>query len=484
MTRQIAHSQVTGERKFYVDGDWLDASGNRTLEVTNPATGDGLARIALATSSDVDTAVSAARRAFPTYSATTVKDRLSLLGELRTIYKRRQSEMAETISAEIGAPIRMAMRSQAAAGRTHIRTTIRTLRKFSWRRSDRNENTTVAYEPIGVCGLITPWNWPMNQITAKVVPALGVGCTVVLKPSEVAPLSAMLFAEMIHEAGFPPGVFNLVNGTGDEAGAALASHRDVDMISFTGSTRAGRLVSIAAAETVKRVTLELGGKSPLIIFQDADIEAAVKRCVRSCFINSGQSCNAPTRMLVEAPVYERVVNLAKEVAERTKLGDPATDGSHLGPLANAAQFDKVQALIKSGIADGATLVTGGPGKPDGFARGYYVRPTIFADVNRTMDIVREEIFGPVLCIMPFSGEDEAIEMANDTPYGLSAYLWTRDSDRAKRLADRLRAGMVQINGSSHSSDAPFGGYKQSGNGREFGEHGLREYLEVKSISGL
>lgn len=475
---------MTDKQKFYINGEWRDATENPALDVTNPATGAVLAKIALATSGDVDSAVSAARQAFLQYAATTVKDRLSLLGELRAIYKRRQSEMAEIISAEIGAPIRMAMRSQAAAGRTHIRTTIRTLRKFKWRRSNRNENTTIVYEPIGVCGLITPWNWPMNQITAKVVPALGAGCTVVLKPSEVAPLSAMLFAEMIDEAGFPSGVFNLVNGTGDEAGDALARHPDVDMISFTGSTRAGKSVSVAAADTVKRVTLELGGKSPFIVFDDADIEAAVKRCVKSCFINSGQSCNAPTRMLVEASVYERVIELAQKVAERTRPGDPAADGSHLGPLANAKQFDKVQELIQSGVEAGATLVTGGPGRPDGFSDGYYVRPTVFADVDRTMRIVCEEIFGPVLCIIPFDGEDEAIQMANDTPYGLSAYLWTRDTDRAKRLASRLRAGMVQINGASHSSDAPFGGYKQSGNGREFGEHGLREYLEVKSISGL
>jgi aldehyde dehydrogenase (NAD+) len=324
----------------------------------------------------------------------------------------------------------------------------------------------------------------MNHITAKVIPALGVGCTIVLKPSEFAPLSAILFAEMIEEAGFPDGVFNLVNGTGTEAGASLAAHPDVDMISFTGSNRAGRAVSIAAADTAKRVALQLGGKSPLLIFADADLETAVNRGIKSCFFNSGQSCSAPTRMLVDESVYQRVLELAKQAAERTRVGDPRSQGTHLGPLANAAQYEKVQALIESGIADNATLVAGGPGKPSGCKKGHYVRPTVFADVDRNMRIVKEEIFGPVLCIMPFSSEAQAIEMANNTPYGLSAYVWTNDVERANRIAVQIRAGMVELNGASHGYDAPFGGYKQSGNGREFGEYGLREFLEVKSISSL
>jgi len=475
---------MNDKKKFYIDGAWTKADGERVRSIINPATETPIAEIALASAADLDTAAAAARRAFQDFSMTTVKERLARLQALRGIYKRRQAEMAETISAEMGAPVRLAMRSQAAAGRTHIRTTIRTLRRFKWARASRNGKTLITYEPIGVCGLITPWNWPMNQVTAKVIPALAAGCTVVLKPSELAPLSAMLFAEMIDEAGFPPGVFNLINGEGGDIGAALAAHPEIDMVSFTGSTQTGTAVSIAAAETIKRVTLELGGKSPLLIFADADLDKAVSKGVASCFVNTGQSCNAATRMLVEASVYDRAVEQVKARAAATKVGDPAVMGSHLGPLASAAQYAKVQSLIESGIAEGATVLVGGPGKPDGLERGHYVRPTVFTDVKPNMRIYREEIFGPVLCIMPFSNEDEALELANDTPYGLSAYLYTADADRAQRLARQLRAGMVRINGASQSSDAPFGGYKQSGNGRELGEHGLLEFLEVKSISGL
>ncbi len=469
--------------QFYIAGAWRDARDHDERDVINPATEAPIARIALASRADLDQAVAAAREAFDDYSMTRVTERLEYLQALRRIYRQRQAEMAATLSMEMGAPIRLAQRSQTGAGRSHIRTTIRTLRKFRWARPNRDGKTLIAYEPVGVCGLITPWNWPMNQITAKVVPALAAGCTVVLKPSELAPLSAMLFAEMIDEAGFPAGVFNLINGEGD-VGAALAAHPGVDMVSVTGSTQTGRAVSIAGADTIKRVTLELGGKSPLLIFADADVERAVRKGVSSCFVNSGQSCNAATRMLVEATVYDQAVKLAKARADATKLGDPATMGSHLGPLASAAQYAKVQSLIESGIAEGATLLAGGPGKPEGFERGYYVRPTIFTDIKPNMRIWREEIFGPVLCLMPFRDEDEALELANDTPYGLCAYLYTADADRAQRLARRLRAGMVRINGASHSSDAPFGGFKQSGNGRELGEHGLLEFLEVKSISGL
>jgi len=475
---------MNDKTQFYIAGAWRDARGREQREVINPATEAPIARIALASRADLDQAVAAAREAFDDYSMTSVDQRLEYLQALRSNYKRRQAEMAKTIVKEMGAPIRLARRSQTGAGRSHIRTTIRTLRKFQWAHPNRDGKTLIAYEPIGVCGLITPWNWPMNQITAKVVPALAAGCTVVLKPSELAPLSAMLFAEMIDEAGFPPGVFNLINGDGASTGAALAAHPDIDMVSVTGSTQTGRAVSIAAADTIKRVTLELGGKAPQLIFADADLKRAVRKGVSSCFVNSGQSCNAVTRMLVETSVYDRAVELAKARAEATKVGDPAEDGSHLGPLVSAAQYAKVQALIESGIAEGATLLAGGPGKPPGVERGYYVRPTVFTDVKPGMRIWREEIFGPVLCLVPFSDEQEAVELANDTPYGLCAYLYTADSDRAQRLTRRLRAGMVRINGASHSADAPFGGFKQSGNGRELGEHGLREFLELKSISGL
>jgi aldehyde dehydrogenase (NAD+) len=472
------------KRKFYVEGAWINPDSAYTQQVINPATEKPIAEISLASSKDVDIAAKAARAAFPLFSMTSPKRRLELLGSLRDIYKRRQAEMAETISMEMGAPTRMAMRSQAAAGRTHLRTTVRSLRRFKWKEPNRDYNNVIVHEAIGVCGLITPWNWPMNHVVAKVAPALAAGCTIVLKPSELAPLSAMLFAEMIDEAGFPPGVFNLINGDGEGAGAALSAHPEIDMISFTGSNRAGKAVTIAAADTIKRVTMELGGKSPILIFSDTDVTAAVKRGVKSCFFNTGQSCNASTRMLVESSVYDQAVQSAKKIAEKFKVGDPTKEGFHIGPLANAAQNEKVQSMIASGIAQGATLLVGGSGKPDGFEQGYFVRPTIFVDVDRNMKIAREEIFGPVLCMMPFENEDEAIELANDTPYGLSAYLHTGNSERAKRLSKQLRVGMVQINGVSHSPDAPFGGYKQSGNGREFGKYGLLEFLEVKSISGL
>lgn len=469
-------------RKFYIDGAWVQADSRQTLAVVNPATEQPFAEIAIATDADVDSAVSAARKAFIPYSMTSVDDRGDLLQALNDIYKRRLDEIGQTLSREMGAPIDMAIKSQAPAGRRHIRTTLHALQHFKWKRLSRRGTTRIVREPIGVCGLITPWNWPMNQMAAKVVPALAVGCTVVLKPSEIAPLSAMLLAEMIDEAGFPAGVFNLINGNGVDTGAALSAHPDVDMISFTGSTRAGKAVSVAAAATVKRVTLELGGKSPNIIFADADVSSAVKRGVKSCFYNTGQSCNLPSRMLVEASIYADVLHRAKGVANSVQVGDPARSGSHIGPLSSAAQFEKVQSLITSGIEQGATLLVGGAGRPQGLERGYFVRPTIFTDVTPAMRIFREEIFGPVLCITPFANEEEALALANDTVYGLASYVHSNDPARTKRLASRLRAGMVQINGASHSSDAPFGGYKQSGNGREFGEFGMREFLEVKSIS--
>ncbi len=470
-------------RKFYINGAWVNARERATLPVINPATEAPFAEVAAATPADVDAAVKAARKSFPSFAATRIDDRSDLLRALYEIYKRRSDEIGETLCKEMGAPIDMAIKSQAPAGRRHIRTTLRSLRHFKWERLNRDETTRIVYEPIGVCGLITPWNWPMNQIVAKVAPALATGCTVVLKPSEIAPLSALLFAEMIDEAGFPAGVFNLVTGDGEHTGAALSAHPDVDMISFTGSVRGGKAVTIAAAETIKRVALELGGKSPNIIFADADVARAVKRGVRSCFYNTGQSCNLPSRMLVEASVFSEACELAARVTADAKVDDPSRSGSHIGPLASAAQYARVQSYIAAGIEEGATLLAGGLGKPAGIERGYFVRPTVFTNVQPSMRIFREEIFGPVLCLLPFKDEEEALQLANDTPYGLSSYVHSGDSDRADRVARRLRAGTVQINSASHSSDAPFGGYKQSGNGREFGEYGMREFLELKSISG-
>ncbi len=471
-------------RSFYVDGEWTTPNSKEVISVINPATEQSIASITLANSHDVDRAVAAARAAFYGYAQTTIDERKQLLQTLDEIYKNGQQELGELISQEMGAPIDMATSSQVSAGRRHIRTTLRALRHFKWQRSSRSGGTRIVHEPIGVCALITPWNWPMNQIMAKVIPALAAGCCVVLKPSERAPLSAMLFADMIDAAGFPQGVFNLINGDGAGAGDMLSKHAQIDMISLTGSTHAGKAVSVAAAGTLKRVTLELGGKAPNIIFADADLQSAVKRGVRSCFYNSGQSCNLPSRMLVEHSRYDEALALAEKVAASVRVGDPAEQGSHIGPLANAIQFDRVQTLIAVGIEEGANLLVGGLGKPPGFERGYFVRPTIFTDVHPNMRIAREEIFGPVLCIMPFKDEEEAIALANDTVYGLASYVHTKDRKRAQRVAGRIRAGMVQVNGASHSSDAPFGGYKQSGNGREFGEYGLREFLEVKSISGV
>ena len=472
------------KRKFYIDGGWVSPAQAQDLEVINPANEEPFAVISLGGAADVDRAVGAARKAFGDYSQTSVGDRLALMRKLQAIYDRRYDEVAKTISMEMGAPIDMAMRAQAATGKRHIATMIDTLERFEWERPNASGTTVVRLEPIGVCAMITPWNWPINQITAKVMPAIAAGCTAVLKPSEIAPLSGMLFAEMVDEAGFPAGVFNLVNGDGVGVGTLLSGHADVDMISFTGSTRAGTAVSKNAADAVKRVTLELGGKSPNLVFADTDVEAAVTRGVGACFNNTGQSCNAPTRMLVEASVYARALEVARSVGEKATVGDPAQSGSHIGPLVSQRQFDRVQDLIRSGIEEGANLLLGGAERPEGFDRGYYARPTVFADAEPHMRIVREEIFGPVLSVMPFSDEDEAITLANDTPYGLASYVQTGDPDRARRVSRRIRAGMVQINGAPHSPDTPFGGYKQSGNGREFGEYGLMEYLEHKSVSGL
>jgi aldehyde dehydrogenase (NAD+) len=470
---------------FYIDGKMVPPVSPRELEVINPADETPFAVISLGSAADVDTAVAAARRAFATWGRTSKDERLACLRKLREVYERRGDEMAKTMSQEMGAPIRLSKLAQVGSGLGHIDAFIKVLEDFEFERplSPDAPGERILHEPIGVCGLITPWNWPMNQVTLKVIPAVAAGCTVILKPSEVAPLSAMLFAEMMDEAGFPAGVFNLVNGDGPTVGEAMSAHPDIDMMSFTGSTRAGIAVTKAAADTVKRVTLELGGKSPNIVFGDVDLAKTVKRGTINCFLNTGQSCDAPSRMLVERSVYDSAVEIAAEAASNCAVGDPAEEGRHLGPLVSQAQFDKVQGLIEKGVAEGARLVAGGPGRPEGFNRGYYARPTVFADVDNQMTIAREEIFGPVLAMIPFDGEQEAIEIANDTPYGLAAYVQSADQDRARRVAAALRAGTVQINGTSLSDGSPFGGYKTSGNGREGGIWGLMDFLEVKAVSG-
>ena len=467
----------------YIDGQWvLPRIGKQTLDVINPATEQSVASLAVCEADDVDLAVAAARRAFEVYGLTSLDERIALVRNLIAIFERRYDEMVAAISIEMGAPHDLSRNSQAACGPGHLDATIIAAQALTWER-DMGGNAALMLEPIGVCVLITPWNWPINQLAAKIGPALVAGCTIVLKPSEVAPLSAQLFAEFIDEAGFAPGVFNMVHGTGASVGTALTSHADVDMVSFTGSTRAGIQVAHAAADTVKRVSQELGGKSPNIVFADSGLEAAVTRGVLHCFNNTGQSCNAPTRMLVEASVYEEAVAIAAKVAAGVTLGDPMQPGPHLGPVVSKLQYDKIQALIQVGIDEGARLVAGGPGKPEGFETGYYVQPTIFAGVHNQMTIAREEIFGPVLCMIPFTDADEAIEIANDTPFGLAAYVQCGDKARARYVIRRLRAGSVHLNGAGQDYCSPFGGYKQSGNGREWGEFGLNDYLEYKAVNG-
>jgi aldehyde dehydrogenase (NAD+) len=468
-------------RQFYIDGKWVDPAKAHDFTVINPAEEEPLATISLGSSEDVDRAVAAAKRAFDSYSETSPNERLALLRWIIDVYQSKMPEMAETISLEMGAPISLARKAQAPAGLGHLAEIAKVMEHFQF--EELKGSTLMRKEPIGVCGLITPWNWPMNQITAKVGPALAAGCTLVLKPSEMAPLSAYLFAQILHEAGVPAGVFNLVNGDGPTVGAAIASHPDIAMVSFTGSTRAGIAVAIAAAPSVKRVTQELGGKSANILLEDADFQKAVPQGVQECFRNAGQSCNAPTRMLVPRSKMAEVVAAAKQSAESTKVGDPSADETSVGPLASKAQFDKVQRLINEGIREGATLVAGGPGRPDGFAKGYFVRPTVFADVRNDMTIAREEIFGPVLSIIPYQNEDDAVRIANDTPYGLSGFVTSGNLERAGRVAKRIRSGNVHVNGARVDFGGCFGGFKQSGNGREWGEAGLEEFLELKAILG-
>ncbi|HXJ34334.1 MAG TPA: aldehyde dehydrogenase family protein [Candidatus Eisenbacteria bacterium] len=468
-------------RQFYIDGKWVAPTKPHDAQVVNPATEEPIATISLGSEADVDKAVTAARRAFETYSETSVQERLELLQRIIAVYQSKYDEMVETISQEMGAPLWLSRAAQAAAGMGHFFEMTKVLSTFQF--EEQKGSTLMRKEPIGVCGLITPWNWPVNQIACKVAPALAAGCTMVLKPSEIAPLSGYLFAQILDEAGVPAGVFNLVNGDGPTVGHAIASHPGVDMVSFTGSTRAGVAVATAAAPTVKRVTQELGGKSANIILDDADIAAVVAAGVQSCVLNTGQSCNAPTRMLVPRAKMAAAVAAAKAAAEAVKVGDPFTEGTTIGPIANKTQFAKVQTLIKKGIQEGAQLVAGGPDRPEGLSKGYFVRPTVFANVRNDMTIAREEIFGPVLSIIPYDSEDEAVRIANDTPYGLSGYVQSGDVERARRVAKRLRSGNVHVNGAQPDFGAAFGGYKQSGNGREWGEAGLQEFLELKSVFG-
>ncbi|MDG1310475.1 MAG: aldehyde dehydrogenase family protein [Porticoccaceae bacterium] len=466
--------------KFYINGQWVNPLVANDLAVENPATEEMIATISLGAAGDVNAAVAAAKAAFPEFSLMSVEERIALMENLLKIYMDRYEEMSVAISMEMGAPISFATEHQADCGRGHINAAIESLKQFEFER--QVGNTRIVKEPIGVCGFITPWNWPINQISCKVAPALATGCTMVLKPSEIAPISGYLFTEIMDQAGFPAGVYNMVNGDGPDVGAVISSHPDVDMVSFTGSTRAGILVAKAASETVKRVTQELGGKSPNIIFEDADLETAVSSGVLHMMGNTGQSCNAPSRMLVQSSVYDQAVEIAKQTAAQVGVDDPMKEGMHLGPLSSRVQFDKVQGLIEKGIEEGAQLVAGGAGKPDGFDTGYFVKPTVFAGVNNQMTIAQEEIFGPVLAMIPFETEEQAIEIANDTPYGLAAYFSTGDEVRAKRVAGQLRAGMVSLNSASQDYAAPFGGYKQSGNGREWGEFGFDDFLEIKGIT--
>ena len=472
------------KRSFYIDGQWVSPDLPRDHFVIDPSTEEPCAIISLGDRADTDAAVAAALRAGPGWAATPPADRLAVVERILAIYQARAEEMAAAMSLEMGAPIDFARESQVGAGIWHISNFIKAAKDFKWVHplGDGTPGAMIAYEPVGVVGLITPWNWPMNQVTLKVIPALIAGCTMVLKPSEEAPLSSLLFAEFVHAAGVPAGVFNLVNGDGAGVGTQLSTHPDVEMISFTGSTRAGKAISQAAAATLKRVCLELGGKGANLVFADAD-DTAIARGVRHCMNNSGQSCNAPTRMLVERPLYDRAVDIAAEVAASIRVASAHEPGRHIGPVVNAAQFEKIQGLIETGIQEGARLVAGGLGRPEGLNKGFFIRPTVFADVTPEMTVMREEIFGPVLSIMPFDTEAEAIAIANATPYGLTNYVQSQDGARRNRLARALRSGMVEMNGQSRGAGAPFGGVRASGRAREGGRWGIEEFCEVKSISG-
>ncbi len=468
--------------KFYIDGQWVDPTVPATRPVVNPATEQAMYDIALGSAADVDKAVAAARRAFETFSQTTREERVALLTRVIEVYKSRAKDLGAAISDEMGAPLGFAEKFQVGAGLGHIVSALDVLKNYAF--EEQMGSAMVVREPIGVVGMITPWNWPMNQLTCKVAPALATGCTMVLKPSEFTPSSALIFAEILHEAGVPKGVFNLINGLGPDVGAAMSAHPGIDMISFTGSTRAGIDVAQKAALTVKRVSQELGGKSPNVILEDADLQRAVAGGVGAVFMNSGQSCNAPTRMLVPQAKMAEAIAIAQAVAAKTKAGDPRAADSTIGPVVNQTQWTKIQALIQKGIDEGATLIAGGTGLPDGVEKGFFVRPTIFANVNNDMAIAREEVFGPVLTILGYKDEEDAVRIANDTPYGLAGYVSGGDVERTRKVARRIRAGNINLNGSPNDRAAPFGGYKQSGNGREWGKFGFEEYLEVKAIAGF
>ena len=468
-------------RQFYINGEWVDPVKPNSFDVINPANEEVCAHISMGSEEDVNRAVAAAKAAFKSYSRTAVKERVELLESCAAVYQKYYNDIADAIREEMGAPKELAAGAQAYCGLGHLQEAAKILKTFKF--EEELGPHRVFKEPIGVCGLITPWNWPVNQISCKVAPALAVGCTMILKPSEVAPLSAYLFAQVMHEAGVPAGVFNMVNGDGPVVGTALSKHPDVDMMSFTGSTRAGSLVAQNAAPTVKRVTQELGGKSPNIVLEDADLEKAVTGGVMHMFQNTGQSCNAPSRMLVPRAKLAEAEAIAAKVAEKVKVGDPAADGTTMGPVVSEVQFNKIQGLIEKGIAEGAKVVAGGPGRPEGISKGYFIRPTVFSGATNDMTIAREEIFGPVLTMIPYDTEEEAISVANDTPYGLAGYVQSGNIDHARAVAARIRAGNVNINGASGGFDVPFGGYKQSGNGREWGAHGFTDFLEIKAVAG-
>ncbi|MEH6585574.1 MAG: aldehyde dehydrogenase family protein [Halioglobus sp.] len=467
--------------KFYINGEWVDPVTPKSMDVINPANEQVCATISIGSAADVDKAAMAARAAFTTFGRSSREERIAILAALVEAYQKRYSDVADAISEEMGAPTKLAVEAQAATGIGHLATALEILQSYEF--EEMAGNSRIIKEPIGVCGMITPWNWPINQITCKVAPALAVGCTVVLKPSEVAPLSGYLFTEIVHEAGLPAGVFNMINGDGPGVGTAISSHPEIDMVSFTGSTRAGSLVAQNAAPSIKRVTQELGGKSPNILLDDVDLEAAVARGVMHMYTNTGQSCNAPSRMLVPRAKMEEAAAIAAKVTESVVVGDPKAEGTTMGPVVSEVQFNKIQGLIQAGIDEGATLVCGGVGRPDGLEHGYFIKPTVFSNVTNDMTVASEEIFGPVLVMMPYDSIEEAITVANDTPYGLAGYVQGNDMDQVMDVASQIRAGNININGGSGDLLTPFGGYKQSGNGREWGAHGFTDYLEVKALSG-